>query len=145
MIHPLALALCLAVAVLAGCSSAESKNDYVDRVNEIQADVLDAANTLGPAAAGSDKDAVKAFEDAQERVDAAVTELSEIDVPAEAEAGHEDLTAAFDELSELLASVRDDVAKGQSVNPDQLAEKGTKIDQEIAKAIDEINADLGVD
>ncbi len=87
-IRSLALALLATALVVAGCSSAESKNEYVDTVNEIQGAALKSANAVSDAATGTDRQAAKAFGEAQEETDAAVAELNEIDVPSEAQAGH---------------------------------------------------------
>jgi outer membrane murein-binding lipoprotein Lpp len=139
------IGLILAAVNFAGCSTSESKNEYVDRVNEIQTAVQEAAGALAPASVGTDKEAIKAFDEAEAQVQEAVAELEEIDVPAEAQAGHGELVSAFEDLSELLETVREDVAAGRTVNPGQLAAEGQRIDRDIAKAIDEINADLGAE
>ncbi|MDQ3759954.1 MAG: hypothetical protein M3331_08450 [Actinomycetota bacterium] len=144
-IRSLALALLATALVVAGCSSAESKNEYVDTVNEIQGAALKSANAVSDAATGTDRQAAKAFGEAQEETDAAVAELNEIDVPSEAQAGHEELVAAFEALSGLLAMVREQVDKGQRVDARKVRTEETQIDKRIADAIDQINSDLGAE
>ena len=141
-----AIAATAVALVLAGCSSPESKNDYVDTVNGIQSTVIEASSSLAAAPATSPKEAIKAFEKAETEVDEAVQELNEIDVPSEAEAGHADLVEGFEELAVLIADVRAQVEEGGGRAAFQeLKTRGAEIDARIAKAIDEINADLGAE
>lgn len=142
----LALLLLIAAPVIGGCSSAESKNEYVDTVNEIQRTALNSAkNAVGEAATGTDRQAAKAFGEAEDETDAAVAELNEIDVPSEAESGHRELVGAFDDLSGLLAMVREQVAKDQRVDAGELRAEEARIDKRIADAINQINSDLGAE
>ena len=92
--------------VVAGCSSTETKNEYVDTVNGIQNTVIEASNSLSSAPATSEKDAIAAFENAEAQVNAAVEQLEEVEVPEEAQEGHEELVAGFAELSQLITDVR---------------------------------------
>ena len=139
-----AIALVVLALGLLGCSSALSKNEYVETVNRIQMSVIEATSSLSAASVSSPKEALAAFEKAEARIDEAVAELNEIDVPAEAEGGHDELVAGFEELGELIRDVRAQVESGGGRQAFQdLKREGAKIDARIAKAIDEINADLG--
>lgn len=136
----------LSAFVVAGCSSADTKNEYVDTVNEIQTTVIEASNSLSTAPVTSNKDAIAAFETAETKVDAAVDQLAEIDVPSEAEASHDDLVAGFEDLSVLIGDVRKQVEDGGGKAAFQdLKTGGAKIDKRIDAAITEINSDLGVE
>ncbi len=132
--------------VIGGCSSAESKNEYVDTVNDIQNTVIEASNSLSSAPVTSEKDAIAAFETAEAQVKDAVDQLEEVDVPEEAQEGHEELVASFAELEQLITDVRVQVEKGGGQDAFQeLKSEGTEIDKRIDKAITQINSDLGVE
>jgi len=138
----LALA-CVAAAVLGGCSTTDG---YVDTVNEIQADVLEASSALGSDPNASKSEILALLEAAESEASSAVAELDEIDVPADAKAGHAELVASFEELSELLGSVRDQVEDSSGGEAfAELRSKGAEIDRQIDAAIDQINADLGLE
>jgi len=136
----------LPALIVAGCSSTESKNEYVDTVNDIQNTVIEASNSLSSAPVTSEKDAIAAFEKAEGQVKAAVDQLEEVEVPEEAQEGHEELVAGFAELEQLIADVREQVEKGGGQDAFQeLKNKGAEIDKRIDEAITQINSDLGVE
>lgn len=141
-----AIAFVVLILGLAGCSSAASKNEYVETVNRIQMSVIEATASLSAATVSSPKDALAAFEKAEARIDEAVSELNEIDVPPEAEEGHDELVEGFEDLGDLIRDVQAQVKSGGGRAAFQdLKSEGAKIDARIAKAIDEINAELGAE
>ena len=132
--------------VIAGCTSAETKSEYVDTVNGIQETVIEASNSLSSAPVTSEKDAVAAFETAETQVEDAVDDLDEVEVPEEAQEGHEELVAGFEELSKLITDVREQVEKGGSQAAFQdLKTEGAEIDKRIDEAITQINTELGAE
>ena len=138
------LLACLALGMLAGCSA--TTDNYVETVNQIRGDVLEASSDVGSDANASKNDIIASLEDAESEARGAVDELNDIDVPSEAEAGHDELVAGFEELTKLLASVREQVeAKSGASAFAELRSKGAVIDKRIDAAIDQINSDLGLD
>lgn len=138
------LLACLALGMLAGCSA--TTDNYVETVNQIQGDVLEASSDVGSDANASKNDIIASLEDAESEARGAVDELNDIDVPSEAEAGHDELVAGFEELTKLLAGVREQVeAKRGASAFAELRSKGAVIDKRIDAAIDQINSDLGLD
>jgi microsomal dipeptidase-like Zn-dependent dipeptidase len=124
------IALCL-TAALAGCSSTD---DYVDDVNAIQERVIEASNAVG-----SDLDAAEA------EADEAVSDLQEVDVPEEAEQGHEELVKGFEDLEMLYADVQKEIdSSSGSAAFQELRSEGTEIDKDIDQALDQINDELGL-
>jgi len=130
----------------AGCSSTESKNEYVDTVNGIQNTVIEASNSLSSAPVTSDEDAVSAFEKAEAEVEAAVDQLDDVDVPSEAQPGHDELLSGFEDLSKLITDVREQVKDGSGRGAFQeLRTEGAEIDKRIDDAITQINTELGAE
>ena len=115
-------------------------------MNGIQNTVIEASNSLSSAPVTSEKDAIAAFETAEAQVEAAVEQLEEVEVPDEAQEGHEELVAGFAELSQLITDVREQVEKGGGQDAFQdLKTKGAEIDKRIDAAITQINTQLGVE
>jgi len=131
---------------VAGCSSTESKNDYVDTVNGIQNTVIEASNSLSSAPVTSNEDAISAFETAEAQVEAAVDQLDEVDVPSETQQGHDELVSGFEDLSKLITDVREQVEDGGGRGAFQeLKTEGAEIEKRIDDAITQINTDLGAE
>jgi len=138
------LLACLALGMLAGCSA--TTDNYVETVNQIQGDVLEASSDVGSDANASKNDIIASLEDAESEARGAVDELNDIDVPSEAEAGHDELVAGFEDLTKLLASVREKVeSQNGGAAFAELRSEGPQIDKRIDAAIDQINSDLGLD
>lgn len=127
---------------LAGCSTTD---DYVDTVNEAQNEVIEAARDLGADPNASKREILASLEDAKAKAEDAVGELRDVDVPSDAEAGHEDLVAGFEDLSALIASVREGVEAESGDAFSKLRTEGAQIDRRIDTAIDQINSDLGLE
>lgn len=106
---------CLALGMLAGCSA--TTDNYVETVNQIQGDVLEASSDVGSDANASKNDIIASLEDAESEARGAVDELNDIDVPSEAEAGHDELVAGFEELTKLLAGVLDGLRQREAPAP----------------------------
>jgi uncharacterized phage infection (PIP) family protein YhgE len=136
-----AIAICFASAALAGCTTTE---DYVDDVNQIQDDVIKASNAVGSDLNASKKEILDQLDTAQAEAEDAVSELQDIDVPEDAEKGHEDLVRGFEDLEKLYADVRKGIEAESSDAFDELRTKGTEIDKEIDQALDQINDELGL-
>ncbi|MDX6585988.1 MAG: hypothetical protein QOI31_461 [Solirubrobacterales bacterium] len=137
-----AIAICLASAAFAGCTA--STEDYVDDVNQIQEDVIKASNSVGSDLNASKKELLDQLDNAQSEAEDAVSELQDIDVPEDAEKGHEELVKGFEELEKLYADVRKGIESESSDAFDELRSKGTEIDKDIDQALDQINDELGL-
>lgn len=139
----------LAAALVAGCSSADTKNDYVDTVNEIQASALDAFNQAASSTPANKQAMVEQLEAGEAALAEAVSELESVEVPEEAQAGHPKLVAGIDDLRALFADTAKEVeaAKGTEAFSavTALASEGQVIGTRIDEAIDQINEDLGAD
>ena len=122
-------------ALLAACSSADTKNDYVDTVNGIQTSALDAFNQ---AANSTPKNKM-----------AMVEQLEAVEVPEEAEEGHPELVSGIDALRALFEQTATDVQKAEGADAfsavTALASEGAVIGTEIDQAITQINEDLGAE
>ena len=142
MKHRILIALCLTPAFVAGCSSTE---DYVDDVNEIQAQVIKASNSIGSDVNASKKEIINQLEGAKAEAEEAVSDLEDVDVPSDAEEGHEQLIKGFEHLEKLYADVRNQVESGSGAAFEELRSEGTRIDKEIDSALDQINEQLGLE
>ena len=137
-----------AAALLAiGCSSADTKNDYVDTVNEIQTSALDAFNQTASSTPENKKALVEQLEAGEEALAQAVTELEEVEVPDEAQDSHPALVAGIEDLralfEETAKKVQDADTAGAFSAVAELGTQGTVIGTEIDQAINQINDDLG--
>src|SRR5688500_4560887 len=103
-----AIAFCIA-ATLAGCSSTD---DYVDEVNEIQERVIEASNSVGSDLNASKKDIAESLDKAEAEAEEAVADLEDVDVPDDAEAGHDELVKGFEDLEKLYEDVRKEFESG---------------------------------
>jgi hypothetical protein len=136
-----AIAICL-TAALAGCSSTD---DYVDDVNEIQERVIEASNEVGSDLDASKKEIVDQLETAEAEAEEAVADLQEVDVPEDAEKGHEELVKGFEALEKLYADVREEIdSSSGGAAFEELRSEGAEIDKEIDQALDRINEELGL-
>ena len=142
MKHRILIALCLTPAFIAGCSSTE---DYVDDVNEIQEQVIKASNSIGSDVNASKKEIINQLEGAKAEAEEAVSDLEDVDVPSDAEEGHEQLIKGFEHLEKLYADVRKQVESGSGAAFEELRSEGTRIDKEIDSALDQINEQLGLE
>ena len=143
------MAALAAVALVAGCSSADTKNDYVDTVNEIQASALDAFNQAASSTPENKQAMVEQLEAGEAVLAEAVTELESVEVPEEAQAGHPDLVAGIDDLRALFATTAKEVQKASGTEAftavTALASEGEVIGSRIDGAITRINRDLGAE
>jgi hypothetical protein len=137
-----AIAICLAGAAIAGCSSTD---DYVDDVNAIQEMVVNASWSVGSDVNASKDELVKELKKAEAEAEQAVTGLENVDVPEDAEAGHQELIKGFGELEKLYGQVKNGIESGSGGEAfEELRTKGDKIDKQIDDALDQINNDLGL-
>ena len=137
------------IALVAGCSSADTKNDYVDTVNEIQSSALDAFNQAANSTPANKQAMVEQLESGEAALADAVSELEEVEVPEEAEEGHPKLIAGIDDLRALFARTAEDVQAASGTEAftavTALASEGAAIGTNIDQAITEINQDLGAE
>jgi hypothetical protein len=142
-------AAAIAAVLAAGCTSADTKNDYVDTVNEIQASALEAFNQAASSTPANNEAMVDQLEAGETALAEAVSELESVEVPEEAQEGHPQLVAGIDDLRKLFADTAKEVeaAKGtEAFGPvTALASEGQVIGTRIDEAIDQINQDLGAD
>ncbi len=141
MKKPVLIAISLA-AVVSGCSSTQ---DYVDDVNEIQSRVTDASNSIGSDVNASQNEIIKALEAAKSEAEEAVADLEDVDVPDDAEAGHEKLVDGYEDLEKLFADVQQEVRSGGGAAFNQLRTEGAQIDKKIDSALDQINQELDLE
>jgi ACT domain-containing protein len=138
-----------AAALIAGCTSADTKNDYVDTVNEIQTSALDAFNQAASSTPKNEAAMVEQLEAGEAALADAVARLEEVEVPEEAADGHPKLVAGIDDLRALFEETAKDVQKAQGAEAfnavTALASEGAVIGTEIDEAISQINEDLGAD
>jgi outer membrane murein-binding lipoprotein Lpp len=143
------IAAIAALALAAGCSSADTKNEYVDTVNEIQTNALDAFNQAASATPESKQAMVEQLEAGEAALADAVTELESVDVPEEAEGGHPELVAGIDDLRKLFETTAADVQAASGTDAfsavSALASEGAVIGTQIDEAITQINNDLGAE
>lgn len=143
------IAAIAALALAAGCSSADTKNEYVDTVNEIQTNALDAFNQAANATPDTKQAMVNQLEAGEAALADAVTQLESVEVPEEAEAGHPDLVAGIDDLRKLFEKTAADVQAASGTDAfaavSALASEGAVIGTQIDKAITQINNDLGAE
>jgi outer membrane murein-binding lipoprotein Lpp len=137
----------VASVVVAGCSSTDSKNDYIEAVNEIQVTAIDTFNQTVNATSGQPDEQAEQLAAAQTTYDEVISELESVEVPEEAQAGHEDLIAGFKELravfDDSLAQVKkaDDPAEAfDAINA--LGTEGAAVAQSIDQALSQIRSDL---
>jgi hypothetical protein len=140
-------AAAIVAATVAGCSSADTKNDYVDTVNGIQESALEAFNQAANSTPANTRAMVAQLEAGEAALADAVAELEGVDVPEEVEDGHPELVAGIDDLRALFAQTANDVDKAEGSEAfsavTALASEGQVIGTEIDRAIDRINDDLG--
>lgn len=136
-----------AAALIAGCSSSDTKNEYVDTVNKIQTSALDAFNQATAATPDSQKELVQQLEAGERALADAVTRLEEVEVPSEAETDHPALIAGIDELRRLFADTAAEAKKSSAGDTldavTRLSTDGTQIGTKIDAAINRINEALG--
>lgn len=133
--------------IAAGCGGTEAKNNYVDEVNQIQTDALDAVTSATSANPDNKGDYVAQLGKAQDAIDEAITKLGAVDVPTEAEQGHQQFVDGLQAMSDLFGATANKLkgASGAdlvSVVTD-LQTKGTQIGNDIDAAINKINTDIG--
>lgn len=90
----------LAVGALvgAGCSSADTRADYVDTLNAIQEQASDTFNQTVSATARNPEQQAEQLEVAAATYDEILAELESVEVPEEAQGGHDDLVAGYREM-----------------------------------------------
>lgn len=139
----------LATTLVAGCSSSDTKNEYVDTVNAIQTDALQAVNESTTSQPNTTAEVIEQLESAERILADAVTELEAVDVPEEAEAGHPKLVAGIDEMRALFAETAEKVQAASNTEAftelTKLVAESATIGAGIDAAITQINQDLGAE
>ena len=142
-------AMIAAAAILAACTSADTKNDYVDTVNGIQTSALNAFNQAASSTPENNEAMVEQLEAGEAALADAVAELDEVEVPEEAQDSHPKLVAGIDDLRALFEQTAKDVQKAEGTDAfgavTALASEGAVIGTEIDRAINQINDDLGAE
>lgn len=136
------IATCLASGALAGCSA--STDEYVDDVNKIQEEVVKASQSVGSDLNASKKEILDQLDTAKAEADEAVSDLEDVDVPEDAEKGHEELVKGFEDLEKLYADVREGIEAESSAAFDELQTKRAQIEKQIDQALSQINDELGL-
>jgi len=139
-----------AMALVAGCSSADTKNDYVDTVNEIRDSAIDTYNQTVNATPTNPNAQAEQLTAAEASLGDIVVELEALDVPEEATAGHQELVAGYADLRKLFdeaaANVKDAEGPAESFQAvTTIGAEGAAIAESIDEAITRINEDLGAD
>lgn len=137
----------IASIVVSGCSSTDSKNDYIEAVNEIQVTAIDTFNQTVNATSGQPDEQAEQLEAANATYDDVISQLESVEVPEEAQAGHDDLVAGF---KELRAVFEDSVAEvKKATDPAEafeaisaLGTEGAAVAQNIDQALSQIRSDL---
>ena len=136
------------LALAAGCTSTDTKNDYVDTVDEIRANAIDAFNqTVNTISADTDGQ-IEQLKAGEEAIAGAVAELKEVDVPEEAEDSHREMIAGYEDLRALFERTATEVKHTESASEalsamSAVGAEGSAIAERIDQAITQINEDLG--
>jgi hypothetical protein len=141
--------LIAAAAILGACSSADTKNEYVDTVNAIQTSALDAFNQAANSTPENNEAMVEQLEAGEAALADAVAELEAVEVPEEAQNSHPKLVAGIDDLRALFEQTAKDVQKAKGTDAfgavTALGSEGQVIGTEVDRAINQINDDLGAE
>lgn len=143
-----AVAVFAALALVA-CSSTDDKNAYVDEVNAIQQETLDAV-TLATSAPPNNKDEfVSQLGQATDALDAAIAKLGEVSVPEEAQEGHDDFVSAVQAMSDLFSETGDKAASASQAEllpiVTEMQSEGGIVGIEVDAAITKINLAIGAE
>lgn len=144
------LTLAGAALLVAGCSSAETKNEYIDTVNKIQADALDAVNEATATSPDDKGQVVDQLEAAERILGKAESELEAVDVPSEAESSHAEMVAGIERMKKLFAKTANSISRSDDdaeafAELTGLVSESSAIGAEIDAAIAQINQDLGAE
>jgi hypothetical protein len=140
-----ALGAAIAVTTIAGCTSADSKNDYVDAVNDIQSTAIATYNQTVNSTAGNQQ---AQLENAAGTIDGIIADLNALEVPEEADAGHRALVAGFRELEDAFADAADRVEDADTNETfaamERLVRQGEAIAAQLDDALEQLRSDLDV-
>jgi hypothetical protein len=135
-------AVALAVA---GCGNAE-KNDYVDKVNEIQSNLQTQATQAISSAPTSPAQAGELVKKLESIFSDAADQLAAVDPPSDVADLHNQLVDKIREVSDEVGKLSDAFESG---NPQQIQQAATKLQSAISKSqtalsslIDQINSQL---
>lgn len=143
-----ALAACAALALVACGGDTEEKNDYVDAVNEVTSTLQTGLNEVSSqgTSTGAPADVSKLYEGFSQQVEAASTDLSEIQPPEDVTDQHDRLVSVLDELSAEAENAADEVAAGGAASmvgvATQFVGDATRLASEADEIISEINSKL---
>lgn len=144
----LALLVVAAASVLvAGCGSSDTENEYVDTVNGIQQDIVDAVTAATATQPDGRAEAVDQVQTGADTLGGTVDDLEAVEVPEEAQEGHDELIAAITDLrtlfSDTVATVEESSDTGVFTALTQLSRDAELISAQIDRAISKINSQLG--
>ena len=141
----------IASAVLiSSCTSAQSKDEYVETVDRIQLKAVTAMNqTVGDTAPDA-KTQTAQLEASEAVLNAAIDELESVDIPEEAQQGHDELVRGFEDLRKLFkqtaAEVKDTESTGDFFDAmSKFSTKSAVVGADLDEAITQINNDLGAE
>lgn len=148
MARGLTPAILAAGALLAaGCSGADTKADYVDTLNGIQERASDTFNQTVNSTARNPEQQAEQLEVAAATYDEILAELESVEVPEEAQGGHDDLVAGYRELravfDEALAKARKADEPNESIAAvSVIGTEGATIGETLDQALDRIRQEL---
>jgi hypothetical protein len=130
--------------VACGGDNAEN-NDYVDEVNEVQNTLQTEIGELSQTPDSPDQ-LVTFYEDTKTKLEEAVADLEDIEVPEDVGELHDELVAEVQDLADVIREAADEIQQGGAAAipgaVQQLATEGSRIQSEFSATIDEINAKL---
>jgi hypothetical protein len=130
----------------AGCSSADTA-DYVDTLNGIQEQASDTFNQTVNSTARNPEQQAEQLEVAAATYDEILAELESVEVPEEAQGGHDDLVAGYRELravfDEALAKAKKADEPNESIAAvSVIGTEGAAIGETLDQALDRIRQEL---
>jgi hypothetical protein len=143
-----AAAILAAGALLsAGCSGADTKSDYVDTLNGIQEQALNTFNQTVSAPARNPEQQAEQLQVAAATYDDILAELESVEVPEEAQAGHDELVAGYEEMRAVFDEAYKKAKKANEASESIAAvsvigNEGAAIGERLNEALDQIRQDL---
>lgn len=137
----------LAVSVgLLACSSTDDKNAYVDELNAIQERTLAEVESLTSVTPDNKQQFIDQLNSTVDAVEGAVDEIQALDVPEEAQAGHDKFVEGVQNLADLFSEVASDAQNAAGLELIEVATKlqteSVNVGQQIDEAVNQINNDL---
>ena len=140
-------ALAGALAIAAGCGNSE-QNEYVDEVNQLQAELVNEVTDTVAEAAPSDPEAYREIAvELRRTFEAKADEFEAVDAPEDVAALHAQLVEAIRAVGEQIGDAERGFAGGTPRQAQRAAaslqQAGTELQARLDAVIDQINAELG--